>query len=232
MKQNAAYVIAARNLWDEEAVNRFLSKFRGHKIYLIRSREKLTFKFLDMVKPRYVFFTHWSWKIPAPIYENFECVVFHMTDLPFGRGGTPLQNLIVRGISGTKISAFRAQEEIDAGPVYLKKSLSLAGSAREIFQRAAKVVYGDMIPCIIASIPLSRPQKGRAVVFTRRRPAMSNIARLHDLRRVYDYIRMLDADGYPPAFIETPRMKFEFSGGQLRKNQVNARVKITIKGKK
>ena len=59
-----------------------------------------------------------------------------MTDLPFGRGGSPLQNLITRGISKTKISALRCNEEIDAGPIYLKRPLSLHGSAEEIYQLA------------------------------------------------------------------------------------------------
>ncbi len=27
---------------------------------------------------------------------KFECVCFHMTDVPYGRGGSPLQNLIIR----------------------------------------------------------------------------------------------------------------------------------------
>ncbi len=37
--------------------------------------------------------------MPREIFENWACVVFHMTDLPYGRGGSPLQNLIVR-VSG------------------------------------------------------------------------------------------------------------------------------------
>jgi methionyl-tRNA formyltransferase len=68
--------------------------------------------------PRYVFFAHWSWKIPRAVYEAHECVIFHMTDVPFGRGGSPLQNLISRGIYETKLSALRCVEEMDAGPVY------------------------------------------------------------------------------------------------------------------
>ncbi len=51
-------------------------------------------------------------------FFNFNCVVFHMTDLPFGRGGSPLQNLISRGIYKTKISAIKVVKEIDAGPIY------------------------------------------------------------------------------------------------------------------
>jgi len=37
------------------------------------------------------------WIILKEIFENYEIILFHMTDLPYGRGGSPLQNLIVRG---------------------------------------------------------------------------------------------------------------------------------------
>ena len=59
-----------------------------------------------------------------------------MTDLPYGRGGSPLQNLIIRGGKTTKLFAFRMTEEFDARPNYLKRNLSLEGTAREIFIRA------------------------------------------------------------------------------------------------
>ena len=75
------------------------------------------------VEPRYIFFPHWSWKIPKEIYEHYECVAFHMTDLPYGRGGSPLQNLIVREKYYTQISAFRVTEGMDEGPIYLKHPL-------------------------------------------------------------------------------------------------------------
>ena len=64
----------------------------------IAAPAELTRAALEQAKPRYVFFPHWSHIIPEDIHGAFECVIFHMTDLPFGRGGSPLQNLIARGI--------------------------------------------------------------------------------------------------------------------------------------
>ena len=89
---------------------------------------------------RYVFFLHWSKKIPEDFFDSTECVCFHMTDVPYGRGGSPLQNLIARGHRKTKLTALRMTKEFDAGPVYLKEDLSLEGStAEEIFIRASKL---------------------------------------------------------------------------------------------
>ena len=73
---------------------------------------------LKNFNPDYIFFPHWSNIVPSNITGKFDCVCFHMTDLPFGRGGSPLQNLIVRGVKATKLTALKMVEQIDAGPIY------------------------------------------------------------------------------------------------------------------
>lgn len=199
----------------------------GCQFELISDPQELTAERLASVKPRYVFFPHWSHRIDAGIFKQFECVIFHMTDLPYGRGGSPLQNLIVRGISETKISALRCVEEMDAGPIYLKKPLSLYGSAEEIFLRAARVIE-DMIVEILNKQPDPVPQEGEPTIFKRRKPEQSNLAGVATLEGAFDLIRMLDADGYPPAFLEIGPFKLEFTRASLKTGQVISDVRITL----
>lgn len=175
-------------------------------------------------KPRYVFFVYWSQIVPPDVLEQAECVGFHMTDLPYGRGGTPLQNLIVRGHKDTMLTAFRMTSEVDAGPVYLKRALSLKGSAQEIYGRAAALAL-DMIDYIIATNLTPAPQTGEPVMFERRTPAQSVMP--DDYDAVYDHIRMLDADGYPHAFLDHGTMRYTFSDAHPADGAINARVRIT-----
>ena len=63
---------------------------------------------------------------------------FHESDLPKFRGGSPLQNQIVRGITKTKTTAFLMNEKIDGGDIIMKKSLSLEGNLQDIFERMKK----------------------------------------------------------------------------------------------
>lgn len=196
-----------------------------HAIVRIRAREDLTLKMLDHIKPAFVFFPHWSWLIPEDVHSNFDCVIFHMTDLPFGRGGSPLQNLIARGHQDTMLSALKCTKELDAGPVYLKRPLSLAGTAEEILQRASALTQ-KMIVDIVEQQPVPLPQKGDVVEFKRRRPEDGDIAPLGEFRQIYDYIRMLDAQGYPPAFLKTQHFHFEFSDAQLNDEFIEAKVRI------
>jgi methionyl-tRNA formyltransferase len=196
----------------------------------IRNQNDLTVEFLDRVSPEYVFFPHWSWLIPNSIYTKFECVVFHMTDLPFGRGGSPLQNLISRGIYETQVSALKCVKEVDAGPIYLKRPLSLHGTAEEILLRVSSVI-GEMILYMLANRLYPAEQVGDPIKFERLKPSQGNLLDVGSLSQAFDRIRMLDADGYPSAFIDAGNFRFEFTRASLKSDLIIADVKISIQKK-
>ena len=102
----------------------------------ITAPSQLTPAAVAAIDPQWIFVPHWSHWIPDTIWGPWPTVIFHMTDLPYGRGGSPLQNLIQRGHSSTMLTALRCGAGLDAGDVYLKQPLSLHGSAEEIFLRA------------------------------------------------------------------------------------------------
>ena len=193
---------------------------------IVNSQQELNEKILKK-EIDYIFFLHWSKLIPKEIYENYRCVVFHMTDLPFGRGGSPLQNLIVRGFTETKISAIRVEQGLDTGDIYLKKDLSLYGTAEEIFLRAGVVMF-EMMKEITENKIIPEPQKGKPVLFKRRTPEDGSIEHIDTIEQIYDHIRMLDAEGYPRAFLVNRTIKFEFSGATLKADgSICADVKIS-----
>lgn len=223
------YVIATSKVWNPHIIEELTNSIDVELTQIV-DKEKLNYESLFQIKPICLFFPHWSHIIPPEIFENFECIVFHMTDVPFGRGGSPLQNLIERGIYETKISAIKATKEIDAGNVLIKRKLSLYGSAEEIYIRATKIII-DMIKTIIKTKPKSTPQRGQATYFKRRKKEQSNIANLDSLEKVFDYIRMLDAEGYPHAYLETNYFKFKFTRATLKQGSILADVKIMKKDK-
>lgn len=197
----------------------------------IRCSDKRQFNvdWLASIQPDLIFIPHWSYIIPEEIFLKYECILFHMTDLPYGRGGSPLQNLIVKGHTESKISAIKITEGIDQGPVYLKRPLLLHGTAREIFVRASGIIK-DMIVEIIESKPIPQPQQGEVVLFKRRKPEEGDLSGLKTTKEVYDYIRMLDAEGYPNAFIETKFIRFEFTQATFNNdNTITAHVRILQK---
>jgi len=204
-------LIATTKTWNIERAIKMQELSLIYNVKVIDSIDKLMYDKLIEFNPKYIFFPHWSWIIPKEIYENFTCIVFHMTDLPFGRGGSPLQNLISRGITKTKISAIKVCGELDAGDIYMKTPLILNGSAEEIYISAADIIFSKMIPYILNNNLTPQKQSGELVCFTRRTPEMSEIKPGLSINQIYDHIRMLDAEGYPRAFINFGEYKLSFS---------------------
>lgn len=220
------YAIVSNRPWGAELAGR-LRRRLGCEVALFTENSPPTLDALKEIDPDYVFFPHWSRKIAPELFESFECIIFHMTDLPFGRGGSPLQNLIVRGFENTVITALRCVEEFDAGPVYLKRPLNLNGSAEEIYLRASNVIE-DMIQQIVMEQPEPQPQIGSPTYFQRRRPEESDLSAAQSLDQAYDLIRMLDAEGYPRAYLRVGGFRLEFSRASRRSGSLTADVRIEI----
>lgn len=175
--------------------------------------------------PRYIFFLHWNWIVPERIWAAHECVCFHMTDVPYGRGGSPLQNLIARGHRETKLTALRMVAEMDAGPVYAKRALDLDGRAEDIYRRAG-VLSMEILRWMIKAQPEPVAQTGEPTEFARRTPSQSVLPADAPLDRLYDHIRMLDAPGYPLAFLDHGALRIEFSHAEIDGDSITARVVV------
>ncbi|MEH6447884.1 MAG: hypothetical protein V7765_04400 [Oleispira sp.] len=219
------YIFAASKSWSQQAFDRYRYRLPGRWV-IVTNPDDLTEELIEALQPKYIFFPHWSWKVSAKIHEKASCICFHMTDLPYGRGGSPLQNLIVRGHEETKISALKMVEEMDAGHIYLKESLSLTGSGLEIFERASDVILG-MILKICTELFVVTPQEGKIVSFKRRNEEQSELTSDLSLLQVFDHIRMLDIPGYPHAFIKNNKLVYEFTQAVSHDNKIYAHVVIS-----
>lgn len=223
-------IICTHKSWNVENARKFLKETADClEVKILTEKEALTVENLERFSPEYVFFPHWSYIIPAPIYEKYTCVVFHMTDLPFGRGGSPLQNLIVRGFEQTKVSAIRVDAGLDTGPVYMKEDLELSGTAEEILKRTSALIFTRMIPGILEKNPVPKPQEGEVVTFKRRKEEDGRLCKDMEEKTMYDYIRMLDAEGYPHAYAEFGPYKIRFSQAEYREGKLTAKAEFVRK---
>jgi methionyl-tRNA formyltransferase len=222
-------IIASQRPWNADLADRLTAK-TGVTFVTVSDEGGLSLEAVTKLKPKYIFIIHWSNNVPDEVWSTQECVVFHMTDVPYGRGGSPLQNLIARGHDSTSISALRCVRELDAGPVYFKRPLCLHGSAEEIFLRADRIIE-EMIVEIVNSQPTPVPQQGEPVVFRRRRPDEGDLSIAQDLDGWYHTIRMLDAEGYPRAYLDIGDFRIEFSRVDKRVAGLVADVTIRRRSK-
>lgn len=219
--RNITYVLSSCKDWNRKQLE-FLRNEHGDNWVWASTPNELN-QLVQKYQPRYVFFLHWNWYVPEEIWTRYECICFHMTDVPYGRGGSPLQNLIKAGHKTTKLSALRMEAEMDSGPVYVKRTMSLDGRAEEIYQRASELSI-EIIRWIIATNPTPLQQQGEEKLFKRRKPEQSVLPYEGDLKSLYDHIRMLDAPTYPLAYIDHGDFRLKFSHAKICGDEIKATV--------
>ena len=196
-----------------------------HDVYYFKCKRSFTLEKIKSISPDIIFFPHWNHKVEKQIFENFDCIVFHTAPLPYGRGGSPIQNLILNGFTKSPVCALKMVEEMDSGPIYMKKVVSLKGSLETIFKRINKAI-NKIIEEIITFRPQPIPQTGDIFKFKRKTSKENALPKNSDLKEVFDRIRMLDDPNYPNAYIEYGNFRFEFSKASLSKDNIKVTCRI------
>tara|TARA_Y100000748_G_C15474302_1_gene480106 strand:+ start:618 stop:1280 length:663 start_codon:yes stop_codon:yes gene_type:complete len=206
------YVYCAHRKYSLNVFKKLKKKYKN--FILVNGKDNLTLPKIKKINPQFIFFPDWSWIVPNEIIKNYQCICIHESNLPKFRGGSPLQNQIIRGIKKTKSTAFLMDDKLDAGKILLKKDLSLDGTLDEIFQRMEKNNYDLIIKIIQGKFKLLS-QKGKPTFYNRRKPSQSELKNLnHSKLYLHDFIRML-SDPYPNAFIKIGKKKIVFKSSKL-----------------
>ena len=192
--------------WSINLYNR-LSKEIDHEFIIIKKTKTTPVSKIIKHDPDLILFYGWSWHVPEKITNNYRCLMLHPSDLPQFRGGSPIQNQIINGITKSKITIFVMNELFDGGDIICQTSLDLTGNIDEIFYRIEKKGYQLTKKIIKNGIHKTFKQSKKNVSFFKRRsPEESEITIKELLEKdstyLYNKIRML-GDPYPNAFIKT-----------------------------
>lgn len=217
------FLFCAYRDWAIDLFYKLKGKYPDFK--LLTDPKKLTVKYINRINPEYIFFPDWSWIIPKEIVQNYNCVCFHESDLPKFRGGSPIQNQIIRNIEKTKTTAFLMSEKLDGGDILLKRELSLKGSLNEIFARMIENDYKMIINIINGNFRQKR-QHGKGTYFKRRKPEDSELKKMdYSKKYLYNFIRML-SDPYPNAFVRIGKRKIIFKSAEYNGRKLEFRGEI------
>jgi N-acetylneuraminate synthase len=135
--------------------------------------------------------------------RNRRNLVVHASELPKGRGFSPLTWQVIEGRNEIPVCLLEAVDEADAGPVIYCDRLHFEGHEL-IGEMRADLGQMHIELCrrfLDAPAPLEgAPQRGEPTVYRRRRPEDS---RLNPERRItdqFDLLRTVDNDLYPAIF--------------------------------
>ena len=212
--------------------NKCIKKFfkKNKNLFFIFKDKDLSYKTIRKINPEIIFFIYWHWKIKSLIYKNYLCVGFHSSPLPYGRGGSPIQNMILRGHKHTKVCAIKIQDKIDSGDIFLREKISLQGNLDDIWLRINKKIF-FMIKKFIDKIPSSKKQSGKITIFRRLKPNQSSLSSEKNLKKIYDQIRMRDTKltNIKPTFINHKNLIISFKEAKLKKNKIICKTIISLK---
>ena len=185
-------------------------KKRKKNIFLHYTKSYLEKKIFK-VNPDIILFYGWSWIIKKKIFKNYDCFMLHPSPLPKYRGGSPIQNQIIRDEKNSAVTIFKINEIIDGGDIYFQKKISLTGSLNEIFERIIKEgTKGTLKILNKKKIETKKQNHNIATYFKRRKPQQSVITvkeiKEKPAKYIANKIRMLD-DPYPNAFIKLKNKK-------------------------
>ena len=74
----------------------FLKNNTNHDFLIIRSKEEYNGEQIKDFNPDIILFYGWSWIIKEEIINSFPCIMLHPSPLPKYRGGSPIQNQIIK----------------------------------------------------------------------------------------------------------------------------------------
>lgn len=150
--------------------------------------------------------------VPAEQRARFgHNLVVHASDLPRGRGWSPLSWQILEGRDRIVVTLFEAVDELDAGPIYLQRELVFEGHELvEELRAKLDVATRELVLSFVRSWPdvMGRPQRGEPSFYPRRRPNDSRIDLDRPLRDSIPLLRIVDNDRYP-AFFEYEGFTYE-----------------------
>ena len=160
------------------------------------------------------FYLSCSQVAPAEVLDRFEHnLVVHESDLPLGRGWSPLSWQIIDGASDIAVTLFEAEQSVDSGVIYAQEWLHFDGTEllRELRDEQAFATINlcrNFVTEYPASVVSGLQQLGPESRYRQRTPADSALDPDVPLAEQFDLLRVVDNERYPATL--------EMRGGKYR----------------
>ncbi len=192
--------------WALNIYNKLAKNYKGGEIFIISSCAEYSDSFVKKYNPDFILFYGWSWMVSEEIIDKYDCIMLHPSQLPKYRGGSPIQNQIIRGESDSAVTLFLMNEKMDSGPIVFQEPMSLSGTINDIFNRIEKLGYKGTKEFLDSPTNGVIQIEKNATYFDRRTEEQSEITprelKEQSAEYIYNKVRMLQ-DPYPNAYFKT-----------------------------
>lgn len=170
----------------------------------------------DPAAPSLCFCLSFSQILPSAFRARFQhSLIVHESDLPQGKGWSPLTWQILEGQPRIPVTLIEAAERVDSGVIYAQRWLAFQGHELIDELRAAQAeATHDLCRWFVDAYPQSaeqgRPQQGEESFYPRRRPADSRLDPEKPLADQFNLLRVVDNERYP-AFFEWRECRYRLA---------------------
>lgn len=151
----------------------------------------------------------WSWKVPPHVVNSRLVIGMHPSDLPDYAGGSPIQNQIIDGITHSKATLFRLNEQFDRGEIIDKEDIDLTGHLDQVLDNIGNATARLILRFVnkwpnVQYLPQGAAPKARRRLkpeHSRLENPVGSLGKLLTCRELWDLIRCRE-DPYPNAYFE------------------------------
>ena len=198
-KLKVGFLIDKENSWFFLNLNKYyktLDKKKYFKKISFNSRSFNNFDILFIINYTKIINNSVLKKIKLPI-------VIHASDLPKGKGFSPLMWQVLENKKKIKVSMIKAIKKVDSGPIIFKKQIKLNGTELydELRLKLSKVIVDLMKKLLIVYPNLKlKSQKGNSTFYKKRQPKDSNLNINKSLKSQFNLLRTCDNRNWPAFF--------------------------------
>lgn len=137
--------------------------------------------------------------------RNVHNLVVHESDLPRGRGWSPMTWQVLEGKNRIPVTLFEAEASVDSGPIYAQTEMALQGHELVDELRASQAAATlRLCEWWVQNYPVgvqaARVQQGSATMYPRRRAEDSRLDPARTLAAQFNLLRVVDNHNYPAFF--------------------------------
>ncbi|SEJ87959.1 Formyl transferase [Propionispira arboris] len=183
------------------------------KLVILGHQVKKLYHFDKKNRYDFVFLLSYSEIVKKEFLQlNKHNLVVHESDLPKGKGWSPLTWQILEGKTQIPITLFEATEKVDNGEIYLQKNLmfdgfELIGELREVQGNITIELCLDFVCDYEKIVKKRRKQIGKGTYYSKRLPSDSNLDINKTIKEQFNLLRVVDNKKYP-AYFEMENHKY------------------------
>ncbi|EMI15422.1 methionyl-tRNA formyltransferase-like protein, partial [Rhodopirellula maiorica SM1] len=171
----------------------------GHEVTIVADANEIVTSDITFL------LSYWGIVSADVLARSRNTLVVHESDLPLGRGWSPVTWQVLAGINRIPVCLIEAVERFDEGDIYLTDHMELGGDELlpEIRDEQARVTFKlcrDFVRQYPAILDQRRAQTGSGTVYRRRGPADSKLDPQRTIAEQFNLLRVVDNDAYPAHF--------------------------------